>query len=176
MKNDIEKIILSEGNIADITEELSENINKDYKDKNLVVVCVLKGSFMFASDLLKLITIPCEVEFIQTNSDNGTKLTGEVAVINDLKYPVTNKDVLIVEDIIDSGVTLNCIVNHIKSMSPSSIKICTLIDKKESRKVEISADYIGETIENGFVVGYGLDCNEKYRNLPYIGILKKECM
>lgn len=175
MKNDIEKVILSEGNIADIIEELGEQITNDYKDKDLLVVCILKGSFIFTSDLVRAIKLPCEIEFIQASSYQGTKSTEEVTMVKDFKCLIENKDILVVEDIIDTGITLSYIIDNIKSKSPASVKVCTLIDKSENRKVNIKADYIGESIESGFVVGYGLDYNEKYRNLSYIGILKKEC-
>ena len=172
MRNDIEKIILSEGNIADIVEELGEQITNDYKNKDLLVICVLKGSFHFTSDLTRAIKIPCDVEFIQLSSYENDKSTEKIKLIKDFSCSLENRDVLVVEDIVDTGITLSYIVDIIKEKSPASIKVCTLIDKSKNRKTNIKVDYVGESIEDGFVVGYGLDYNEKYRNLSYIGILK----
>ena len=176
MLNDIERILLSEEELKNIVDRLGEQISKDYKDKKLVLVSVLKGSVIFMADLMRAIKIPCTIDFMSVSSyGSGTKTTGVVKIIKDLDNEVVNgADLLIVEDILDSGVTLSYLMKVLSARNPNSIKICTLIDKPERRKADIKADYKGAEIPDAFVVGYGLDYDEKYRNLPFVGIVKEE--
>ncbi|MBR6785003.1 MAG: hypoxanthine phosphoribosyltransferase [Clostridia bacterium] len=176
MLNDIEKVYYSEEQLANIVAKLGKQISEDYKDKNLLLVSVLKGSVIFMADLMRAITVPCEIDFMCVSSyQSGTKSSGVVKIIKDLDINLEGKDVLIVEDILDSGRTLSYLKSIIEGRNPSSIRICTLLDKPERRVVpDLMADYSGAEVPDEFVVGYGLDYNEKYRNLPYIGVLKRE--
>ena len=176
MLNDIEKVLLSEDELKKIVEDLGEKITEDYKGKNLVVVSVLKGSVVFMADLMRAIKIPCSIDFMAVSSyGSGTKTSGVVKIIKDLDSEVVcGSDLLIVEDILDSGVTLEYLMKVLSARNPNSIRICTLLDKPERRKANIKADYSGAQIPDAFVVGYGLDYDEKYRNLPFVGILKPE--
>ncbi len=174
MINDIEKVLLSEEQLKEIVERLGKEISNDYKDKKLVLVSVLKGSVIFMADLMRAITIPCTIDFMSVSSyGSGTKTSGVVKIIKDLDAEVINgADLLIVEDILDSGVTLEYLMKVLSVRNPNSIKICTLLDKPERRKAEVYATYSGAQIPDAFVVGYGLDYDEKYRNLPFVGALK----
>ncbi len=175
MYNNFEKILISEEKLQLRVKELAEKISKDYKGKNPLFVCILKGSVFFTTDLLRYLTIPCQMEFMAVSSYGaGTKSSGEVKLIKDLNVPIENKDVVIIEDIIDSGNTLSYLKRLLLQRNPSSVKICTLLDKPERRKVDLKADYVGFTIPDEFVVGYGLDYNEDYRQIPEICILKRE--
>lgn len=174
MLNDIEKVLLSEEELKSIVERLGAQITEDYKDKNLVLVSVLKGSVIFMADLMRAIKIPCQIDFMSVSSyGSGTKTSGVVKIIKDLDNEiVSGNDLLIVEDILDSGVTLEYLMKVLSARNPNSIKICTLLDKPERRKANVKADYSGAQIPDAFVVGYGLDYDEKYRNLPFVGALK----
>ncbi len=174
MNNDIEKVLLSEEELKNIVERLGAQITEDYKDKNLVIVSVLKGSVLFMADLMRAIKLPCKIDFMAVSSyGSGTKTSGVVKIIKDLDTEVVSgNDLLIVEDILDSGVTLEYLMKILSARNPNSIKICTLLDKPERRKANIKADYAGAQIPDAFVVGYGLDYDEKYRNLPFVGALK----
>lgn len=174
MINDIEKVLLSEEELKNIVERLGAQITEDYKDKNLVIVSVLKGSVLFMADLMRAIKLPCKIDFMAVSSyGSGTKTSGVVKIIKDLDSEVVcGNDLLIVEDILDSGVTLEYLMKILSARNPNSIKICTLLDKPERRKANIKADYAGAQIPDAFVVGYGLDYDEKYRNLPFVGALK----
>lgn len=174
MINDIEKVLLSEEQLKEIVQRLGAEITKDYKGKNLVLVSVLKGSVLFMADLMREIKIPCSIDFMAVSSyGSGTKTSGVVKIIKDLDTDVVNgADLLIIEDILDSGVTLEYLMKILSARNPNSIKICTLLDKPERRKANIFADYAGAQIPDAFVVGYGLDYDEKYRNLPFVGALK----
>ena len=176
MLNDIEKVLLSEDELKKIVEDLGAKITEDYKGKNLVVVSVLKGSVVFMADLMRAIKIPCSIDFMAVSSyGSGTKTSGVVKIIKDLDSEVVcGSDLLIVEDILDSGVTLEYLMKVLSARNPNSIRICTLLDKPERRRANIQADYSGAQIPDAFVVGYGLDYDEKYRNLPFVGILKPE--
>ena len=176
ISEDISKILIPEENIKKRTLELSAEIEEDYKNKNLMLVGVLKGAFMFISDLSKKLPLRCSVDFISASSygSKGTKSSGTVKILKDISSDATNKHILIVEDILDSGTTLNFVVNFLKQKKPASVGICTLLNKPSRRKFDVTAKYIGFTIEDEFVVGYGLGYNEEYRNLPYVGVLKKE--
>ena len=175
MNNDIKKVLYSEEDLKKIVADLGAQISEDYKDRNLLLVSVLKGSIVFMSDLMRAITIPCEIDFMSVSSyGNQTKSSGTVRILKDLDRDINNYDVLLVEDILDSGVTLSYLKAYLENRKPASIKIVTLLDKPERRKADIKPDYYGFTVPDAFVVGYGLDYAERYRNLPYIGILKPE--
>lgn len=176
MLNDIEKVYYSEEKLQETVERLGKQISEDYKDKNLLLVSVLKGSVVFMADLMRAITIPCAIDFMCVSSyKSGTESSGVVKIVKDLDINLEGYDLLIVEDILDSGKTLSSLKKILTSRNPRSIKICTLLDKPERRVVDdIFADYSGAEVPDEFVVGYGLDYDEKYRNLPYIGVLKRE--
>ena len=175
MKDDILKVLLSEEEIAAKVQEIGAQISKDYADKNLLLVSVLKGSVVFMADLMRAITVNAAIDFMSVSSyGSGVKTSGEVKIIKDLDIDLKDRDLLIVEDILDSGMTLSYIKEMLKQRGTKSIKICTLLDKPERRKADITPDYVGFTVPDEFVVGYGLDYDEKYRNLPYVGILKPE--
>ncbi len=174
MIQDIERVLISEEELSKIVKDLGARITEDYKDKNLLLVSVLKGSVIFMADLMREIKIPCNIDFMAVSSyGSGTKSSGVVKIIKDLDTSIEGKDLLIVEDILDSGRTLSYIREILLARNPKSIKICTLFDKPERRDVDLYADYIGSRVPNEFIVGYGLDYNEYYRNLPYIGALKR---
>lgn len=173
MKNDIESILISEDELSEITKKLGEQISRDYLGKNLLLVSVLKGSVVFMADIMRNITIPCRIDFMSVSSyGSGVKTSGVVKIIKDLDISIEGYDVLIIEDILDSGKTLSYLIDILGARNPNSIKICTLLDKPDRRQVDLKPDYFGKTIPDAFVVGYGLDYDEKYRNLPYVGILK----
>lgn len=176
MLKDIEKVYYSEEKLHEIVERLGKQISEDYKDKNLLLVSVLKGSVVFMADLMRAITIPCAIDFMCVSSyKSGTESSGVVKIVKDLDINLEGYDLLIVEDILDSGKTLSSLKKILSSRNPKSIRICTLLDKPERRVVDdIFADYSGAEVPDEFVVGYGLDYDEKYRNLPYIGVLKRE--
>jgi len=154
-------------------KELAEKISNDYADKNVLVVGILKGAFMFFSDLVRAIQVPLTIDFIVASSYLKADTTGEVKVYYDIREDISDKDVLLVEDIVDSGITLNYIRERVLARSPRSLKICIFLDKRERRIVDVPLDYVGFKIPNEFVVGYGLDYDNQYRNLPYIAIFKK---
>lgn len=175
MHKDLEKVLYTEEEIKDAAKRLADQINEDYAGQEVVFVGLLKGSVQFMADLLKNIEIMCTVDFMCVSSyGNGTKSTGRVNIIKDLSEPIDGKNVIIVEDIIDSGNTLNFINRYFSAKNARSVRICTLLDKPSRREVEIDVDYIGFDVPDEFVVGYGLDYREYYRNLPYIGVLKPE--
>ena len=175
MNNDIKKVLYSESDLKTLVADLGAKISEDYKDKNLLMVSVLKGSVVFMSDLMRAVTIPCEIDFMAVSSyGNKTNSSGTVRILKDLDRDIQGYDLLIVEDILDSGKTLNYLMELLYARNPKSIRICTLFDKPERREVDIFADYKGISVPDEFIVGYGLDFAEKYRNLPYIGVLKDE--
>lgn len=175
MKNDIERVLLSEEEISEKIRGLGSKISEDYKNKELILVGVLKGSVPFMAELMKRISIPCKMDFMAVSSyGNSTESSGVVRIIKDLDFEIENKDVLIIEDIIDSGITLKYLIKYLKSKNPNSVEIACLLNKPERRQVEIDVKYLGYDVPNYFLVGYGLDYAEKYRNLPYVGILKEE--
>lgn len=168
----IKKVLFSREELSDTVKKLGKQISEDYKDKNLLLVSLLKGSVLFMADLMREITLPCAIDFMSVSSYTGTKNSGgNVNILKDLNIDIKGYDVLIVEDILESGYTLKCITEMFKLRNPASIKICTLLDKPNCRKTDIEAEYVGHKIPDDFVVGYGMDYNEKYRNLPFIGIL-----
>ena len=171
MEKDVKSILVSEQELKQICKCLGDQITRDYEGKNLLVVSVLKGSIMFMADLLREIKCHCQIDFLSVSSYSGTKTTGVVKFKKDLDIDPDGMDILIVEDILDSGVTLSYLSGVLMGRNANSIKICTLLDKPVNRRADIKADYIGKTIPDEFVIGYGLDYDEKYRNLPYVGIL-----
>ena len=175
MKDDIGEVLFSEEKIASIVRNMGRQISEDYVGKNLFMVSVLKGSLVFMADLMRAVTIPCSIDFLSVSSyGNGTASSGEVRILKDLDCSLEGKDLLIVEDILDSGMTLSFLLKTLSARNPASIRLCTFLDKPERRRVDIRPDYVGAEVPDKFIVGYGLDYAEKYRNLPYIGIVKPE--
>lgn len=173
MNQDIKEVLISEEQLAAKVAELGAQISRDFAGKNLLMVSVLKGSVVFMADLMRQITIPARIDFMAVSSYGaGVKTSGVVRILKDLEIPLEGYDVLVVEDILDSGMTLNYLRGILKERNPKSISIATLLDKPDRRQVDITPDYVGFVIPDEFVVGYGLDYGEKYRNLPYVGVLK----
>ena len=175
MYDDIERVLFTEEQIAEIVQNMGRQISKDYEGKNLVLVSVLKGSLVFMADLMRAITVPCSIDLLSVSSyGSGTVTSGEVRILKDLDGSLEGKDLLVVEDILDSGVTLSFLLKTLSARNPASVRLCTFLDKPERRRVDIHADYVGASVPDAFIVGYGLDYAEKYRNVPYIGVLKPE--
>ncbi len=175
ISDDIEKVLIDEGKIKKKVKEIGERISKDYDGKDLLLVGILKGSVPFMADLLREITIPCSMDFMAVSSyGNSTKSSGVVRILKDLDFEIENKHILIVEDIIDSGITLAYLVDYLKGRKAKSVQIACLLNKADRRKVTVKAKYIGFEVPDYFLVGYGLDYAEKYRNFPYVGILKEK--
>ena len=176
MERNIEKILLTEEQIQARITELGEILSEDYKDKNPIVVGVMKGVVVFYADMIRKIKTPCQMDFMWISSYAGTESTGNMIVRRDVSGDIKGRHVLVLEDIFDTGNSLDYTVKHLLAKEPASVKVCTLLDKPERRNpnITLKPDYIGFTIPNEFVVGYGLDFNENYRNLPYVGILKPE--
>ena len=175
MINDMESILLTEEQIHKRVAQLGAEISRDYADKEPLFVGVLKGCFVFMADLMRAVTVPCGMDFMVVSSyGSGVKTTGAVEIIKDLSQDITGRHIVIVEDILDTGVTLHYLTGYLKNRDPASVTIVALLDKPERRKADVSAKYVGFTVPDAFVVGYGLDFAEKYRNLPFIGILKPE--
>lgn len=173
MHNDIKKISLNEEQIEEIVSRLGKEISNDYNGKEPLFIGILKGCIPFMPDLLKNVSINCTLDYLRVSSYEGTKSSGKIKIKGDIPS-VKDKDVIIVEDILDTGRTLMNVRNLLLEKGAKSVNICVLLDKPEGRIVDIKADYVGGHVPNEFVVGYGLDYNEKYRNLPYIGVLKEE--
>ena len=166
----IERILISKSELSERIKELGTQITKDFEGEEIIVIGVLKGSVLFLTDLIRKIDLPMDIDFMVVSSyANSTETSGNVKIIKDINIDVANKNVIIVEDIVDTGRTLNYLKEHINNKHPKSLKICTLLDKKERRVKEIEADYVAFNVPDKFVLGYGLDVDEKYRNLPYIG-------
>ena len=175
MQDDILRVLLNEDEIKEIVTNLGKQISRDYKGKNLVLVSVLKGSVVFMADLMRAIDIPCSIDFMVVSSyGSGTTSSGSVKIIKDLDLNLDGLDLLIVEDILDTGRTLASLIEILKMRNPSSVKICTFLDKLDRRIANIDAEYIGAKVPDEFVVGYGLDYDERFRNLPYVGVVKPE--
>lgn len=174
MHKDIKEILISKQEIDSIVSDIAAKIDKDYADKDMLMVGLLKGSICFMADLMKAMKLDSKIDFVVASSyADGTESTGTVNIVKDVSQSVKGKDILIVEDIIDSGNTLDFMVKYFKAKKAKSVKIATLLDKPDRRKVKIDVDYVGRIIPDEFVVGYGLDYAEDYRTLPYIGILKE---
>lgn len=166
-------IIVSQAEIAAAVKRLAAAITKDYRDKNPIFIGVLKGSFIFLADLVRQLHFPLEVDFIKVSSyGSGTETSGKVKVIQELKLDIKNRPVLVVEDIIDTGITVAFLMDYLKKKKPASLKLCALTDKPARQRVAVKIDYRGITVPDKFLVGYGLDCDEKYRNLPDIRALE----
>ena len=176
MDEDILKVLVTEEQLKAKVQELGDQISRDYEGKDLLLVSILKGSVVFMADIMRAIKVPNAIDFMVVSSYGGanTTTTGLVKIIKDLDSDLTGKEVLIVEDILDTGVTLSKLVPMLEMRHPNSVKICAILDKPERRKADIHADYLGFQVPDEFVVGYGLDYDEKYRNLPYVGVLKPE--
>ena len=168
-------VMIPEEEVMKRIDELAKEIDEDYKGKTLHIICILKGSVVFACELAKRLTVPVIFDFMQVSSyGNGTSTTGSVKIIKDLDTPIAGKDVLIIEDILDSGRTICRLLSLLSVSNPASLRVCTLLDKPSRRQFPVDVDYNGFEIEDEFVVGFGLDYAQKYRNLPYIGILRFE--
>ena len=174
MINDIKRVSVSKEEIQEICSRIGQQISKDYEGKCPVFIGLLKGCNPFMVDLLKEVTVHCTIDYLDVSSYNGTSSTGVVVIHQDFRTDVKGRDVIIVDDILDSGRTLKEVQKLILKRGANSIKLCVLLDKPEGRVVDMQADYVGGLVPNEFVVGYGLDYNEKYRNLPFIGVLKEE--
>jgi hypoxanthine phosphoribosyltransferase len=175
MNNDIKEVLYNEDQLRDKIRQMGAKISNDYSGKELVLIGVLKGSVVFMADLIRQITIPCKMDFMAVSSyGSSTETSGVVKILKDLDYDIQGKDVLIVEDIIDSGVTLKYLMKYLSARKPSSIEIICMLNKPDRRKVDIDVKYLGYNVPDYFLVGFGLDFAQKYRNLPYVGILKEE--
>lgn len=175
MKQDILEVLFTEEQLREKVAELGARITADYQGKNPLIVSVLKGSYVFMADLTRRIDTKCNIDFMVVSSyGSGTKTSGEVQIIKDIGSKIEGRDLIIVEDILDSGVTLSYLMKILQARGVNSIRLCTLLSKPERRKIDVPIDYLGFEVPDEFVVGYGLDYDETYRNLPYIGILKPE--
>lgn len=175
IKDDIKEVLYSEEKLAKRVKEMGEEISRDYEGKDLLVVGILKGSVLFTSDLIKNITIPCEIDFMAVSSyGNSSESSGVVRILKDLDSDIENKHVLIAEDIVDTGTTLSYLLEYLKARKAASIEIVALLDKEARRTSNVSTKYKGFDVPDEFIVGYGIDYAEKYRNLPFIGALKEE--
>ena len=175
MKQDVQEVLFSEEALTKRIKELASEINKDYDGKDLVVVGILKGSVIFAAELIKNISIPCEIDFMAVSSyGSSTETSGVVRILKDLDNNIEGKDILVVEDIVDTGVTLTYLLKYLQARKANSIEIISLLNKQARRTSDLEVRYIGFEVPDGFIVGYGIDYAEKYRNLPFIGILKSE--
>ena len=175
MINDVERILITEEEINARSKVLGEQISRDYEGTIPVIVGLLKGSIPFMAELIKHITIDCRLEFMDVSSYSGTESNGDVKIVKDLDSSIKDLDVLIVEDIVDTGKTLEKVKELLYSKGAKSVKVCSLLDKPERRITDIEAEYVGFVIPNEFVIGYGMDYDQKYRNLPFVGVLKEEC-
>ena len=175
MLEDIERELFTKEELAAIVSRMGREISWDYRGKNLLMVSVLKGSVVFMADLMRAVTIPAGIDFMVVSSyGKGAKTSGVVKIVLDLNIPLENYDLLIVEDILDSGKTLHYLMELLEGRNPNSIRVCTLFDKPDRREVDVQASYVGSVIPDAFIVGYGLDYAEKYRNLPFVGVLKPQ--
>ncbi|MGL4344844.1 MAG: hypoxanthine phosphoribosyltransferase [Cellulosilyticaceae bacterium] len=175
MNQDIEKVLFSEAQLSERIAELGAEITADFKGENLLVLGILKGSNIFMADLVRQINMPMKLDFMMVSSyGNASESTGVVKIIKDVEYAIEDQHVLIIEDIIDSGLTLKYLKKLLETRNPKSVKICTLLDKPSRRKEQVEVNYIGYEVPDEFIVGYGIDYAEHYRNLPYVGILKRE--
>lgn len=175
LEKDIQEVLFSEEQLDRRVREIAAQIEKDYEGKEIMLISVLRGSFIFMADLSRRIDLPCTLDFMSVSSyGKGTSSSGQVQITKDLSSDISGQHIIVVEDILDSGNTLSYLLKLLEQRNPASIRLCTLLDKPERRVKEVKVDYSGFTIPDAFVVGYGLDYAEQYRNLPYIGILKPE--
>lgn len=175
MHKDVKKVLFSEEEIVQRCKELGKQISEDYEGKNPLFVALLRGSVPFFAELIKRIEVDCEYDFMVVSSYEGTESQGNIKIVMDLSKSIVGKDIILVEDIVDTGKTLDRVKKMMFDKGANSVKIVTLLDKKERRTVDIEAEYVGFNCPNEFVIGYGLDFNQKYRNLPFVGVLKEEC-
>lgn len=174
MKKEISKILINQADIQAMVERLAAEIEQDYAGKELIMIGVLKGSVPFMSDLMRAVDLDVVIDFISVSSYKGTRSTGIVRILKDTDIDVSGKHVLLVEDIVDTGLTLAYLRELFKDRKPASLAVCTAFDKPERREIDVDVEYIGQSIPNEFVVGYGLDYDQKYRNLPYLGVLAED--
>lgn len=175
MMQAIERVLFSQEEIAAKVQEIGAQISKDYADKNPLIISVLRGSFIFMADLVRAISVPCEPDFMSVSSyGSGTQSSGEVKIVKDFDNSVSGRHIIVVEDILDSGRTLNFLMNTLKMRGAESLALCTFLDKPDRRVVPVEVDYCGFQVPDEFIVGYGLDYDQQYRNLPFVGILKPE--
>ena len=173
MEQDVERVLFSEEELRARVAEIGARIDKDYAGKEPMLISVLRGSFIFMADLVRYITLPCKVDFMAVSSyGSGTSSSGQVKIVKDLSENIEGRDIIVVEDILDSGNTLSYLLKILQARRPASLRLCTLLDKPDRRVKPVEVDYCGFSIPDYFVVGYGLDYAEKYRNLPYIGVLR----
>lgn len=173
MDNDIERILYSRDDIAKAAKRLGKQLTNDFQDKRPIIISVLKGAILFTVDVIKEMDVYAEIDFIDVASyHGGTQSSGEIDLVRDIGSDIAGRNILIIEDIIDTGRTLKYLIDLLKSRNAAEIKVCTLLDKEEGRLIDVKADYVGFSVPNEFVVGYGLDYQELYRNLPYVGVLK----
>ena len=173
LDNDIQEVLFDEKTLKARVAEIGAEIDRDYEGKAPMLIGVLRGSFMFIADLMRAVTLPCTVDFMAVSSYGaGTSSSGQVRIVKDLSDDIEGRDIIVVEDILDSGNTLSYLLELLKARKPASIRLCTLLDKPSRRTKPVEVSYTGFSIPDAFVVGYGLDFDEKYRNLPYIGVLK----
>ena len=173
--NDIQEVLFSEEQLKNRVQEIARQITADYQGKEIMLISVLRGSFVFMADLCRAIDLPCTLDFMAVSSyGKGTKSSGQVQITKDLSEDITDRHIIVVEDILDSGNTLSYLLKILENRHPASIRLCTLLDKPDRRVKPVQVHYSGFTIPDAFVVGYGLDYDEKYRNLPYVGVLKPE--
>jgi hypoxanthine phosphoribosyltransferase len=166
-------VLIDENTVEEKIKEIAKQISKDYEGKSITLICILKGSVFFVCELAKRITVPVTLDFMSVSSyGSGTESSGRVKIVKDLDEPIEDRDILVVEDIIDSGRTLSHLMTLLKARNPKSIKLCTLLDKPDRRVVDVDVDYTCFEIPDKFVVGYGLDYDQKYRNLPYVGVVE----
>jgi hypoxanthine phosphoribosyltransferase len=173
-ENEISKVLIPQDRLLKRVSELGEKISQDYEGKDLAVVAILKGSFVFAADLLRALTLNTTIDFMSISSYAGESRTGVVRITKDLEETITGRDVLLVEDIIDTGLTVNYLMRVLRERGPASIRLCALLDKSARRLIDLPIEYRGFDIPDVFVVGYGMDFQQKYRNLPYIAVLRKQ--
>lgn len=175
LEQDISKVLISSEQLQDRVAQMGQAISEDYRGQDLLLVCVLRGAFMFLADLMRHITIPHEIDFMATASyGRSTESSGIVRILKDLNTSIQGRNVLVVEDIVDTGLTLQYLLRLLRDRNPASLRVCCALDKRARRQVEVPLDYLGFTIPNEFVVGYGLDYRGLYRNLPFVGVLKPE--
>lgn len=175
MDNDIKSVLFSEQQLKECVSRIADEINRDYAGKEIYAIGILKGAMIFYSDLVRAIKVPVSFDFMAASSyGRGTSSSGQVKILKDLDFSIEGKHVIIVEDIVDSGLTLSYLLRNMKSRHPASVKLCALLNKPSRREVDVKVDYVGYDVPNEFLVGYGLDYDSRYRNLPYIGVLKPE--
>ncbi|WP_407465788.1 hypoxanthine phosphoribosyltransferase [Megamonas hypermegale] len=175
MQDDIQSVLYTEQQLKECVQKIADEINRDYQGKEIYAIGILKGAMVFYADLVRAINVPVAFDFMAASSyGKSASSSGEVKILKDLDFSIEGKDVIVIEDIVDSGLTLSYLLRVLQSRHPASVKLCALLNKPERREVDVKVDYVGFDVPNEFLVGYGLDYASKYRNLPYIGILKPE--